>query len=66
VETEIWPGKRQISALIFILEIKKFGRDLKNKQKVLFFLTNNLFFNHSHLKSGKHSEKRLTGCADSL
>ena len=26
---------------------------------MLFFLTNNLFFNQSHLKSGKHSEKRF-------
>jgi len=43
-----------------------FGIDLKNKQKVLFFLAINLFFNHSNLKSGKHSEKRLTRCEDSL
>ena len=26
----------------------KFAINLKNKQKVLFFLTINLFFNHSH------------------
>jgi len=39
---------------------KKYGMNLKNKQKVLFFLVINLFFNHSNLKSGKQLEKRLT------
>ncbi len=46
--------------------VEKIVMHLKIKQKMQVFNPDDLFFNHSGVKSGKLAEKRLTRCEDSL